>query len=57
MLCNAQHFSMLVEKNYVVEFEYAEFSVLIIPFTANPGARPTKHISIELEIRWKFRTL
>ena len=22
-----------------------------------PGARPTKHISIELEIWWKFRTL
>ena len=22
-----------------------------------PGARPTKHISIEFEIRWKFRTL
>ena len=21
------------------------------------GARPTKHISIEFEIRWKFRTL
>ena len=23
----------------------------------SPGARPTKHISIEFEIRWKFRTL
>ena len=22
-----------------------------------PGARATKHISIEFEIRWKFRTL
>ena len=22
-----------------------------------PGARPTKHISIEFEIRWKFKTL
>ena len=22
-----------------------------------PGARPTKHISIEFEIRWKFRML
>ena len=21
-----------------------------------PGARPTKHISIEFEIRWKFKT-
>ena len=23
----------------------------------SPGARPTKHISIEFEIRWKFKTL
>ena len=23
----------------------------------DPGARPTKHISIEFEIRWKFRML
>ena len=22
-----------------------------------PGARPTKHISIEFEMRWKFKTL
>ena len=22
-----------------------------------PGARPIKHISIEFEIRWKFKTL
>ena len=28
------------------------------PFVrATPGARPTKHISIEFEIRWKFKTL
>ena len=24
---------------------------------SQPGARPTKHISIEFEIRWKFKTL
>ena len=24
---------------------------------ASPGARPTKHISIEFEIRWQFKTL
>ena len=24
---------------------------------ARPGARPTKQTSIELEIRWKFKTL
>ena len=24
---------------------------------SGPGARPTKHISIELDIRWKFRML
>ena len=27
------------------------------PWAALPGARPTKHISIEFEIRWKFKTL
>ena len=25
--------------------------------SCGPGARPTKHISIEFEIRWKFKTL
>ena len=27
------------------------------PLDSTSGARPTKHISIEFEIRWKFRTL
>ena len=27
------------------------------PTTGSPGARPTKHSSIEFEIRWKFRML
>ena len=26
-------------------------------FEEAPGARPTKHISIEFEIRWKFKPL
>ena len=30
---------------------------LEVPTGAWPGARPTKHISIEFEIRWKFKTL
>ena len=34
-------------------------SVSLCHILANilPGARPTKHISIEFEIRWKFKTL
>ena len=29
----------------------------ITQFDVVPGARPTKHISIEFEIPWKFKTL
>ena len=36
--------------NYVVNYT-------IILEKQSYGARPTKHISIEFEIRWKFRTL
>ena len=32
-------------------------SVIKIYLQSRPGARPTKHISIEFEIRWKFRAL
>ena len=28
-----------------------------VSYITRSGARPTKHISIEFEIRWKFRTL
>ena len=31
--------------------------VMYCRFSLLPGARPTKHISIEFEIRWKFKTL
>ena len=30
---------------------------VIVSSVPSAGARPTKHISIEFEIRWKFKTL
>ena len=43
--------------NFISYFTIRAGSVLIYVNKTGPGARPTKHISIEFEIRWKFRTL
>ena len=37
--------------------EKLNIELLMSRFLLSPGARPTKHISIEFEIRWKFRML
>ena len=34
-----------------------QFLKTLFPTQFRPGARPTKHISIEFEIRWKFKTI
>ena len=36
---------------------YTNFITYLTHCDGCPGARPTKHISIEFEIRWKFRML
>ena len=44
----------MVEKGIIL----CDFLQLIYQrFSPRPGARPIKHISIEFEIRWKFKTL
>ena len=37
IVSNPKHFSMLVENNYLVLFEYMDIHILINSFTANPG--------------------
>ena len=37
ILWNAKHFSILVENNYQVCFQYTDFHISINPFTAIPG--------------------
>ena len=38
------------------QWQYAMIIFHLVNYP-EPGARPTKHISIEFEIRWKFRML
>ena len=47
MLCHMEVISIQKEKS----------GLLLVIYGFEPGARPTKHISIEFEIRWKFKTL
>ena len=53
--CNA-NFMLRDSPHMVVHVLVTEGSISPAPNSV-PGARPTKHISIEFEIRWKFRML
>ena len=50
-----QDISDLPPKYAVLRLKVSVISLFNVKPT--PGARPTKHISIEFEIRWKFKTL
>ena len=52
---NTETFSLLQSIGDTTKFISSEQGRIL--FMYSPGARPTKHISIEFEIRWKFKTL
>ena len=52
---NTETFSLLQSIVDTTKFISSEQGRIL--FMYSPGARPTKHISIEFEIRWKFKTL
>ena len=41
----------------MVHLDWVDEECILYVLKWCPGARPTKHISIEFEIRWKFKTL
>ena len=48
---------MLIALSAYLCFDFGSIVANVQLITILPGARPTKHISIEFEIRWKFRML
>ena len=47
----------LSDQQFVPYWGVAYIKCFTVVDIMTAGARPTKHISIEFEIRWKFKTL